>query len=80
MFHGMLKSTSSPPLRGRYDTNSSRPCRWHELWMKIKGPQQLHGHGPWLVCAMALMMIDFKKTNPNMLYSVSSIRFCSFPN
>ena len=42
------------------DTDSSRPCQWYGLWMRIKGPHnymvmcEVANQGPWLMCELAL--------------------------
>ena len=41
LFHDLLEFALGPPPRGRLDKNSSGPCWWYNLWMRIKGP---HGY------------------------------------
>ena len=33
---------------------------WDGLWTLSFGPSQFHGHGPWLVCEVALRMYGFQ--------------------
>lgn len=48
----------TPNLRGRLDTNFTRPCQFNNLFnlsMRDEGPHKtIYGHGPWLVGEVAL--------------------------
>jgi hypothetical protein len=40
MFCGQSEFASGPLVKGRLDANSNRPCRWYNLWMRIKEPHR----------------------------------------
>lgn len=52
---GLLEFVSCPPPRSRLNANPNKPCQWYGLWVRIKGPRNYMGHGPWLMCVMILV-------------------------
>ena len=57
MFHGVLEFALDPPRRGG-------PERILEDMLVVRsldedqGPSWFHGHGPWLVCEVALSLLE----------------------
>ena len=56
VLHGLLEFTFDPPPRSRHDSSSNRPSSMVWPLEENQGPSQLHGHGLWLVWAVALTM------------------------